>query len=209
MQDIYEENTTLNEDEKNYLVKVTNARARFIYGEAHGFGNLLDPRYLGDRMSFEFRADVEEQLIQFGVDYFIENCFDDEDDVDTEELKQTIYKEYTNYKLTLVKERDKNNSLLYMMLKKEMKTVYEFWKTDGSEWPYLQTIALRVFTMACSTASSERNFSTFGFVHSKSRNRLSKECVKKLVYLKSNAFHLAHKKIYFYEDEFENNEMEN
>ena len=46
--DIFEESSTLKEDEKKYLVKVTDARARFIYGDAHGFGNLLDHRYLGD-----------------------------------------------------------------------------------------------------------------------------------------------------------------
>lgn len=34
--------------------------------------------------------------------------------------------------------------------------------------------------------TSERNFSTFGFVHSKLRNQLSTETVKKLVFVKSN-----------------------
>jgi hAT family C-terminal dimerisation region len=41
--------------------------------------------------------------------------------------------------------------------------------------------------MATSSASSERNFSTFGFVHSKLRNSLGPEKVKKLVYIKTNS----------------------
>ena len=40
--------------------------------------------------------------------------------------------------------------------------------------------------VASSAASLERNFSTFGFVHSKLRNCLSDESVQKLVYIKTN-----------------------
>ena len=47
-------------------------------------------------------------------------------------------------------------------------------------------IALRVFSMSASTTASERNFSTFGFIHSKQRNCLSNESVEKLVFIKTN-----------------------
>jgi hypothetical protein len=40
-------------------------------------------------------------------------------------------------------------------------------------------------------AASERNFSTFGFVHSKLRNCLGPEKVKKLVYIKTNAMQMS------------------
>jgi hAT family C-terminal dimerisation region len=50
----------------------------------------------------------------------------------------------------------------------------------------MQQIALKVFSLATSSAASERNFSTFGFVHSKLRNCLTAENVKKLVYIKTN-----------------------
>jgi len=40
--------------------------------------------------------------------------------------------------------------------------------------------------MSTSSAASERNFSTFGFVHSKLRNSLSIESVDKLVFIKTN-----------------------
>jgi len=51
----------------------------------------------------------------------------------------------------------------------------------GGGWRLLQRIALKVFSMTASSASSERNFSTFGFIHSKLRNSLNSETVKKLV----------------------------
>ena len=44
--------------------------------------------------------------------------------------------------------------------------------------------------MCVSTASSERCFSAFGFVHSKLRNLLGEDQVKKLVYVRSNFIEL-------------------
>ena len=66
-----------------------------------------------------------------------------------------------------------------------------YWFSDGNDWPLLQKVALRVFSMACSSAASERNFSTFGFIHSKMRNRLTEESVRKLVYIKTNSLQLS------------------
>ncbi|CAK9213831.1 unnamed protein product [Sphagnum troendelagicum] len=43
-----------------------------------------------------------------------------------------------------------------------------------------------LFSMATSTAASERNFSTIGFIHSKLRNCLNPRSVDKLTFIKSN-----------------------
>ena len=40
--------------------------------------------------------------------------------------------------------------------------------------------------MTSSSAASERNFSTMGFIHSKLRNSLRPKTVEKLVYIKCN-----------------------
>jgi hypothetical protein len=40
--------------------------------------------------------------------------------------------------------------------------------------------------MATSSAASERNFSTIGFIHSKLRNSLSAKTIEKLVFIESN-----------------------
>lgn len=55
-------------------------------------------------------------------------------------------------------------------------------------WPKssLQELAIRILSIPTSSAAAERNFSTFGFIHNKVRNRLQNERVKKLVYVYGN-----------------------
>jgi hypothetical protein len=50
----------------------------------------------------------------------------------------------------------------------------------------LRSIAVKLFSMATSSAASERNFSAMGFIHSKLQNTLSPSSVEKLVYIKTN-----------------------
>ena len=58
--------------------------------------------------------------------------------------------------------------------------------SDGNSFPSLQQLAKQVFSMVATSAASERNFSTFAFVQSKLRNRLSQDAVEKLVYIRTN-----------------------
>jgi hypothetical protein len=58
--------------------------------------------------------------------------------------------------------------------------------SDGLEWPAVQKIAVKIFSLATSSAASERNFSTFGFIHSKLGNSLSPKPEEKLVFIKTN-----------------------
>ncbi|GET53362.1 zinc finger BED domain-containing protein 1-like [Rhizophagus irregularis DAOM 181602=DAOM 197198] len=55
-------------------------------------------------------------------------------------------------------------------------------------WPTskLQQLAIKILSIPTSSAAAERNFSTFGFIHNKIRNRLKNERVKKLVYIYGN-----------------------
>ena len=76
----------------------------------------------------------------------------------------------------------------------KLKTVLQWWIADGTDWPLLQNLAIQVFSMADSAAASERNFSTFRFIHSKLCNRFGPEKVKKLVYMKMNAIQMADSK---------------
>ncbi|KAH9274709.1 hypothetical protein BASA83_002906 [Batrachochytrium salamandrivorans] len=163
--------------EKDFLIKLTAERLNFIYGDAHGFGNILDPRYLGDGMDRELRSQVEDLLFAFGPD-------------ESTERKEKIYDEYTKFRVSVLQERTAD-SFRFKMLKKGTKTVMQYWVSDGNDWPVLQQVALRVFSMACSTAASERNFSTFGFIHTKLRNSLTEDNVRKLVYIKTNALQLS------------------
>ena len=77
----------------------------------------------------------------------------------------------------------------------------QWWIADGTDWPLLQNFALRVFVKAASSAASERNFSTFDFIHSKLRNRLSPEKVKKLVNIKTNTLQMTDQPLEYYESD--------
>ena len=72
------------------------------------------------------------------------------------------------------------------MMPKKRKSLLQYWLADGADWPELHNIALKIFRLATSSAASERNFSTFGFIHSKLRNSLSTKSVENLVYIKTN-----------------------
>ena len=70
-------------------------------------------------------------------------------------------------------------------------TPLQFWKSEGRQkYERLSKIAVMIFSLSVSTASAERNFSTTGFIHSKVRNRLSRERVKKLVFVKENIHYI-------------------
>jgi hypothetical protein len=61
-----------------------------------------------------------------------------------------------------------------------------WWECNGHEMQELQHVAKRVLSLACSNSAAERNWSIHGFIHSKSRNRLSFDLQAKLVNLYSN-----------------------
>ena len=70
---------------------------------------------------------------------------------------------------------------------KENLSVKDWWILHGRSWPLLQKVAVQIFSLVCTSATSERNFSDMGFIHSKLRNCLKEEKVDKLVYIKCNA----------------------
>ncbi len=50
----------------------------------------------------------------------------------------------------------------------------------------LQQLAIKILSIPTSSATAERNFSTFRFIHNKICNRLCNERIKKLVYIYGN-----------------------
>ena len=62
-----------------------------------------------------------------------------------------------------------------------------YFLTDGGDkWTLLKNLAIRIFFLISSSACVERTNSTMGFIHSKLRNKLSKEKIIKLFYIKNN-----------------------
>jgi hypothetical protein len=68
----------------------------------------------------------------------------------------------------------------------QKKSPLQWWMIEGRRFPLLQMIAVKVFSMTTSSAASERNFSTMGFIHTKLCNRLSPGTFEKLVFIRSN-----------------------
>ena len=100
--------------------------------------------------------------------------------------REEVFKELTDYQIYSEHQKTKN-AFRFQMLVKKSKTILQYWQVDGKRWPNLQKLAMKVYSMAASSASAERNFSTFGFVHSKLWNQIDPETVKKLVFIKSNS----------------------
>ncbi|KAI2498122.1 transposase [Fragilaria crotonensis] len=147
-----------------------------MYGKAHGLAFLLDPRFIGEGLNTTRRGELENILIDTPVD--------DKTPVD-DERREVLYLQYTEYTISAMKEKV-GNSFRFKMLVKGRKTPLQYWQSDGAAWPDLQRICIKLFTLATSSAASERNFSTMGFVHTKLRNSLAPKTVEKLVYIKSN-----------------------
>jgi hypothetical protein len=65
-------------------------------------------------------------------------------------------------------------------------TPIAWWGYYGAQTPELQTLASRVLSQVCSSSTIERNWSTYGFIHSVKRNRLQSAKAEDLVYIHSN-----------------------
>jgi hypothetical protein len=166
----------ITDEEQVCLCTLAARRYNFMYGEAYGLSYLLDPRFLGETMSWQTRCDLENLLVNTPAD--------DTTPVD-DRRKELVSLEYARFKIAAEKEREQNSPQFRTLAKLEM-TPLQWWLADGSDYPLLKPIATKLFSMATSTAASERNFSTMGFVHSKLRNRLAPQRVEKLVFIISN-----------------------
>jgi hypothetical protein len=51
--------TTITDEERSYMLKLNQHRFEFMYGDAHGIGYVLDPRYVGEGMPLAMRESIE------------------------------------------------------------------------------------------------------------------------------------------------------
>ena len=164
-------------EEVNYLIMLLKSRYQFMYGKAHGLAFLLDPRFAGEEgPETTNRGELENILL--------DTPMDDQTPVD-DARREVLYLQFTSYTISAMKEKTANSFKFRALLKRSV-TPLEYWQSTGTAWPDLQKICIKLFTMATSSAASERNFSTMAFVHTKLRNRLAPKTVEKLVYIKSN-----------------------
>jgi hypothetical protein len=170
--------TLLNNDEKQYYKDRIAHRFKFMYGDCHGVGYLLDPCYLGEGMPHSEKRELLEFIGSFPIND-IEPCSADR--------AMELTSQLTAY-LKHAKEMKKMNGKLYQSVVDGRVSVLDYWTVHCDEWPLLQDIAIKVFNCVASSAGSERNFSTMGFIHDKRRNKLGAEKVEMLVYIKTNYY---------------------
>ena len=67
-----------------------------------------------------------------------------------------------------------------------------WWGFHGGDSTHLSTLATRLLSQVASSSSAERNWSTYGFIHSVKRNRLGAAKAEDLVYVHSNLRLISH-----------------
>lgn len=60
---------------------------------------------------------------------------------------------------------------------------WKFWQQWGPLCPELQSVAVIVLSQCSCASASERNWSTYDFIHSKKRNRLTPQRAQDLVHV--------------------------
>jgi hypothetical protein len=136
---------------------------------------VLDPRYIGDRLPLNIREGIEETIYN--------HYFDDKES--SAEKTAQIFQEYNAFRAWALQQQSMN-SFKYVRLCQGKTTMPQFWCSYLQDWPLFAHLALKVYSVASSSAASERKFSTMGFVHSKLRNCLGRDTVEKVVCVKTN-----------------------
>ncbi|GMP97241.1 hypothetical protein CsSME_00045573 [Camellia sinensis var. sinensis] len=61
-----------------------------------------------------------------------------------------------------------------------------WWLAHGSSAPTLQSLAVKLLSQPCSSSCCERNWSTYSFIHSMRRNKMTPQRCEDLVFVHSN-----------------------
>lgn len=164
---IAEETSVLNNFQK---------RIEMVCTDTHNAAYLLDPRYRGENLKHE--------ELERAIALIVNLTSASEDD------QIRVIGEITNY-------RTRQNVFDKSIIWVASKGVTSVCKTPSDVMPAtwwknwlpncsLKDVAVKLLSMPASAASCERNWSTWGIVHSKLRNRLKTTRSGKLVYIKYN-----------------------
>lgn len=171
----------ITKQEHKYMIDLLDERKEFVYGDASGFGYLLDPRFTGAGLTRTATNMIAARLLTFAV----KRMTGSDALLDEREKTDMVGKEYFDFIAQMSDLRSSNDLELRLVMSGKT-SVMTFWKNQKTYYPLLYEVACRVFAMSPSSASSERNFSTLAFIHSKLRNKLGPAKVGMLAYIKTN-----------------------
>ncbi|CAI6348826.1 unnamed protein product [Macrosiphum euphorbiae] len=135
----------------------------FILGTVHLAAELLDPKTQGCKLNSNERIYTLEFIYELGISMGV-----------------NIMEDLSNYQSKTDKFAKKfiwENSLLSEPLK--------WWQFLNHISP-LSKVAVRILSAPCTSAATERTFSTFSWIHNKKRNKLTTVRAGKLTYLSYN-----------------------
>lgn len=160
-----------------------NKRWEQLHSPLHAAGYVLDPEFLSHQQHPE---EVMEGFLQV-----VERMLPDPHD------QQLVMEQLTRF-------RAQEGIFARAVVREGAKTMpaHAWWSLYGGGYPELQRVAIRVLSQVISASASERNWSTYGFIHSKSRNRLQPARANKLVYVHSNLRLLDRTSGVSYEEQF-------
>jgi hAT family C-terminal dimerisation region len=162
-----ESNITLNDKIPSDLVNYSIERGKFrwnnfLYNPAVMVAYRLDPRFNGELLhGNDWHDIIEEEIIRIAG---------------KENEVQVLYElsEYIGKSGGFAKKH------LWSGLNQKP---INWWNLLKSRYPLLSSVAIKVLSIPATSAASERNWSTYNFIHSKLRNRMTIDRAEKLVYI--------------------------
>lgn len=167
----------LSENELNYYQTKVRERSQFILADAHKIAYLLDPRFYPYVL---VENSEKNRIVDLITSYQVHG------EKDRAEIQST----YLQYQRFLLFCQNPDIDSMNILNEKQF-TLQEFWQLKSLEFPKLFQIATRIFSLVCSSASAERNFSLQELIQTKFRNKLTPEKVMKLAYIKANMKYLS------------------
>lgn len=149
-----------------------------MYCDAHGVAYVLDPRYNGDGM--------DENTTELTEKYISEYTLSEGESSIVIQSRLAEYYQYQGWVRRHSAEKSVQYEILFAENAAHRMSPLQFWQIRGARWPLLQPLALRIFSLCCTSCESERAFSSLGFIHSKVRNRLGVEKADILAFVKAN-----------------------
>ena len=96
----------------------------------------------------------------------------------------TEFNEYLEYART----NNVKKTLKYTCLVRKENKISRlmWWKNNQNNWPLLKSLAIKLFSLCCSSSMTERSFSDQAFFHTKFKNRLGLDKVQDLTFIREN-----------------------
>lgn len=163
------------------IKKVVETRFQFLYSDSMGLAYMFTPKFSAAGYYFD---DDRREILGYAKVWALKN---------RPEIADKVHQEMIDFVTKMATLSVHQQETVFAM------SARSYWNVFGRhEHPALYEVAKPVVEMVCSSAASERGWSTFRFIHSRLRNRLSNDRVKKLVFVFTNCAMLDQEDKYDY-----------